>query len=341
MHKVMKRWAVGTAALGLVMSAVGAASAQTGVLHSPAIDGNGTISEKVIHRSGASELHFGRFQPPAGSTGSSGPIQYHGGPVMQKVSKVVVIWYGNWNQTNGTDTPAGQQIIRDALFGMAASPNASFTNWSGVTTGASSSLGVFAQTGPSGYVTQTSSSTLQEYTYVTKQNLTDAGVFSAVSSVVKSNFDPNAIYLVLSSSDISESSGFLTQYCGWHTYASVGGQAIKYAFIGNPNRALYACAAQTVSPNGNAGVDAMISVIAHELEETVTDPQLNAWYDASGAETGDKCAWTFGSSQTKLASGAYFNVTLPTAAKGTRNYLIQRALAPNSRCYVNATGGKQ
>jgi hypothetical protein len=30
------------------------------------------------------------------------------------------------------------------------------------------------------------------------------------------------------------------------------------------------------------------------LSETVTDPDLNAWYDASRYENADKCAWTFG-----------------------------------------------
>ena len=32
---------------------------------------------------------------------------------------------------------------------------------------------------------------------------------------------------------------------------------------------------------------------AHELSETRTDPRGTGWYDGSGAENGDKCAWTF------------------------------------------------
>ena len=32
------------------------------------------------------------------------------------------------------------------------------------------------------------------------------------------------------------------------------------------------------------------------LEEAVSDPDLNAWYDRRGAENADKCAWTFGGS---------------------------------------------
>jgi len=69
----------------------------------------------------------------------------------------------------------------------------------------------------------------------------------------------------------------------------------------------------------------MASIIAHELEEAVTDPDLNAWYDRRGAENADKCAWTFGSEYP--ASGALANMKL-----GTRDYLIQQN-------WVNASGG--
>ena len=76
--------------------------------------------------------------------------------------------------------------------------------------------------------------------------------------------------------------------------------------------------AQTTGPNGNAGADGMASIIAHELEETVSDPQLNAWYDGTGAENADKCAWTFGT-QSTAANGAKYNMTL-----GSRPFLIQQ-----------------
>jgi len=33
-------------------------------------------------------------------------------------------------------------------------------------------------------------------------------------------------------------------------------------------------------------------VEGHELAEAITGPELNAWYDASGNEIGDICAWT-------------------------------------------------
>ena len=104
------------------------------------------------------------------------------------------------------------------------------------------------------------------------------------------------------------------------------GTNIKYAFIGNADRCPASCAAQTVGPNNTTGADAMASVISHELEESVTDPNLNAWYDSAGNENADKCAWTFGTTYT-TPNGAKANMFL-----GGRDYLIQRN-------WVNASGG--
>jgi len=318
----------------------------------PVHDAHGNTSKKIEHRLAPEIYSQSPFSqspvlvskaPVAGSTAaSSNPISYHGGSIMNGVSKIVVIWYGNWNQTNKTDTPAGQQIIRDAIYGLSVQ-NSNY-NYSGITTGYASNLGLFTQTGGT-FVTQASSPVINEFTQAAAttyggKTLTDASVFSLVKAYAGSG-DANAIYLVLSSSDIAESSGFLTKYCGWHTYGSTGSNLIKYGFIGNPNKSLSACAVQSTSPNGNAAVDAMISVIAHELVETVTDPLLNAWYNSVGSENSDMCAWTFGS-KTKLSSGAYWNVTLPTSGGQTRNYLLQRQLGvKDSKCFINATGPVQ
>lgn len=72
--------------------------------------------------------------------------------------------------------------------------------------------------------------------------------------------------------------------------------------------------------------DAMAPVILHELEESTTDPELNAWYDSSGNENADKCQWTFGTEYT-VANGSHANMKL-----GLRDFLIQRN-------WVNAGGG--
>lgn len=48
-----------------------------------------------------------------GSTGVVTPaITYHGGALINTPT-IYIVWYGNWNQSNGSDTPSGQQIVRD------------------------------------------------------------------------------------------------------------------------------------------------------------------------------------------------------------------------------------
>lgn len=233
---------------------------------------------------------------------------------------VYLIWYGNWNQSNASDTPSGQQIIRDFLFGLSGS------NYYRTNTSYGTPSGTFAVKG------ETTDS------YSQGSTLSDSAVQSVVSRAISRGTltnDTNGIYFVLTSSDVNESSGFCTQYCGWHTYGTIAGSNIKYSFVGNANRCLSACAAQSVGPNGNAGVDGMASVIAHELEETNTDPNLSAWYDARGSEDADKCAWTFGSHQTLGSNGAYYNMTLQGTTGNYRNFLIQRELDVNSKCYID------
>jgi len=70
----------------------------------------------------------------------------------------------------------------------------------------------------------------------------------------------------------------------------------------------------------------MATFVAHELEEAVTDPDANAWYDSYGNENADKCVWTFGTTQ-NLPNGSSYNMKL-----GNRPYMIQRN-------WVNAKGG--
>ncbi len=259
------------------------------------------------------------YSPTAGGTGALTPITNHGGPVLTGTVNVYVIWYGNWAQSNGSDNAGGQALVRTFLSNVGGSTyyniNTTYAGVSGLVT----LKGEASDTGSQG--TRLSDSKVQT-------------IVASALSTGKLPYDINALYFVLTSSNISESSGFCSRYCGWHTRGTIAGRDIKYSFVGNANRCLSGCAAQTISPNGNAGVDGMISVIAHELEETVTDPDLNAWYDASGAENGDKCAWTFGSVQTSLPSGAYYNMSF-----GGKNFLIQRNFsAANNKCYVVFNG---
>src|SRR4029453_1150117 len=63
----------------------------------------------------------GAGAPVAGGTGTLSSIINHGGPVMS-TPEAYLIWYGNWNQGNGRDTPAGQALVRAFLCGIGSTP---------------------------------------------------------------------------------------------------------------------------------------------------------------------------------------------------------------------------
>lgn len=231
-------------------------------------------------------------------------ITYHKGPIITGTTNVYYIWYGNWAGQN----PGAQTILSNFMQSLGGSP------YFGINTSYYNSAGVHVTN-----AVNLAGSTTDNYSQGT--TLTDATVQTVVSNAISSGrlpLDTNALYFVLTTADVGESSGFLTKYCGWHNHGTISGSDVKYSFVGDPAANMSACAAQTTSPNGNGEADAMASVIAHELEETVTDEDLNAWYDSRGAENADKCAWTFGTEST-ASNGSKYNVVL-----GGNQYLIQQ-----------------
>ena len=248
---------------------------------------------------------------PVNQVGTNG-INYHNGPVMLGTTHIYYIWYGDWS----TDAPANA-ILTNFANHIGGSPyfniNTTYTDGSNRPVSNAVTL--------AGSTTDTSAKTA----------LSDSDIFAVVTRAFTNGMpvDANGVYFVLTAPGVTATSGFLTQYCGWHTAGSYSGTVVKYAFVGDakgPN--LHNCALQTSNgPNGDPSADAMVSVVAHELEETVTDPQLSAWWDdASGGENADKCAWTFGTTYA-AANGSAANMKL-----GALDYLIQRN-------WVNASGG--
>ena len=104
-------------------------------------------------------------------------------------------------------------------------------------------------------------------------------------------------------------------YCAYHGVFNSGGAAVLYASMPYAGTNLSACGTQgAASPNNDQDADAELSITSHELMETVTDPQLNAWYDVTGSEIGDKCAYDYGST---AANGS--NITM-----NGHPYILQR-----------------
>ena len=302
----------GAVALAGAVTALPAGAAPS---RSSADHARSTLPKQIVPARGvhASPRAVGSARPAAkAATGNNG-INYHGGPVILGTTNVYYIWYGDWSKD-----AAAQPILTDLANNIGGSPyfNINTSYFNGANQAISNSV-------------HFAGSTTDNYSQT--QVLTDATVQSVVQSAITSGRlpkDTNGVYFVLTSPDVHEATGFGFRYCGWHTNGTIAGSDIKYSFVGDP--ATYwmnTCADQSTGPNGGGGGDAMASVVAHELEEAVTDPDLNAWYsDSNGDENADKCAWTFDPTY-RAANGALANMKL-----GTRDYLIQRN-------WVNASGG--
>ncbi len=273
----------------------------------------------------AAESNWQKNQQQVGSRATTGtvsnPISFHkGGAVYSGNVAIYPVWVGTWTATRQTlwnsvlsnlVTVLGASTSNTTMANQVFATNASYFTSQAI---AAPSLNWPQAAAPSAPL-------------VANGNISDAQVATYISAAIKTGAVPapaatgglRPIYVFIGANNTLLSSGFGTKYCGWHSYGTISGTTTPYIAIQDfTSKFLSACASQSpISPNGDAYVDAMASVLVHEIDETLSDPLLNAWYDARGSENADKCAWTFGTTST--TGGYKYNIT-----EGGRKYLIQR-----------------
>jgi len=113
-----------------------------------------------------------------------------------------------------------------------------------------------------------------------------------------------SVQYVIATATGHNSKGFGTLYCAYHGAISSTAGNVAYTNLPYMTDAGANCGAGF---NG-LGPSAGITIVAgHEMAETMTDQFTNTgWFDASGAEVGDKCAWI------SSGPGAVAKISLPT-----------------------------
>jgi hypothetical protein len=286
----------------------------------------------IVHR--AYGIPPGVFGGDAGSdvgtdTSLAAPddLTYHGGAILADGVTVYLIWYGDWTGNTATT------IIPEYLSHLGGSPyfqiNADYDGYTNASpTGVDADGGLVLSEDKS-FVANSLTLGKQVFdsyshgTFLTQGNIQDIVRTNLTSGTLPS--DPNAIYMVLTSKDVKQSLGifeFCGWFCGWHDHLVMAGFDVKYAFIGNTEQCPESCSPDNDvhSPNDNIGADGMISVISHEIDETVTDPDENAWFLEGWGKTenGDKCAWKFGTTWA-VPNGANANMKL-----NGKDYYVQQ-----------------
>ena len=229
--------------------------------------------EDPHHVSGHAPHIFARKGSPKST---NKPLIDHGGPVLP-IANVHAIFWGDWN-TRTSDIPAA---LDDFFGGFGGSSYANIlTQYLRGSSNGNAPASTYAHTSDSSAPPSHSPTV-------------DAIVSEACMTVGAGSPDPEGVYFVITSNFPKGAS-----FCAWHSDGTCNGSPIVVAYLPNVNGVKGCGVPSTVSNGFSVGAQAMANVAAHELSESITDPLLNAWYDQSGQEVGDKCASQFGSSVT-------------------------------------------
>src|SRR5215469_2978017 len=245
----------------------------------------------------------------AQSAGTKTPvILYHGGPVMVSPKGLHVIYYGSFTATQ-------HAILDNFLQNLGGSGaynvNSEYTDASGSV---------------SNILNYSPATDSFNDAYSLGKSLSGGFDSTIIRNAIANGHlpsDPNGIYILTISPDVTLPRSV---WCAYHTHSSniVAGEDIKYAVAPDPPQSIIpSCSgnvanfADKTSPNGDIGMDAVADDLIHELSETATDPDINAWFTKNGEENADLCNFVYGT--TFLApNGSHANHVF-----GTRNYLVQ------------------
>ncbi|KAK9291564.1 hypothetical protein L1049_019512 [Liquidambar formosana] len=258
------------------------------------------------HQTNGSDPIYGASKKYEGSS-EFVHLKYHMGPVLTANITVHTIWYGTWAK-------AQKKIIREFISSFSAvnSKPPSVAQWW-------KTVRLYTdQTGANITRSVVLGAEKNDRFYSHGKSLTRLSIQSVIKSAVTANTKPlpinaqNGLYLLLTSADVHVQD-FCGQVCGFHyfTFPSIVGYTLPYAWVGNsakqcPGVCAYPFAVPDYipglkplkAPNGDVGVDGMISVIGHEIAELATNPLVNAWYAGQDpsfpVEIADLCEGIYG-----------------------------------------------
>lgn len=213
-------------------------------------------------------------------------MTYHGGKIMTTANIQTIFWGTSWGSYSG-DKVTGI----DSYYSGWNNSNYAKTNIE--YTGSNGNVGATASYG--GHFIDTT---------VAKGGSNTSAILAEVCKVIPNpDSSGNGYYAVYT--DLPRGSA---GYCAWHSAGTCGGKAVQFAFFWKLDGDA-GCDPQDASGLHSQGLAAIANVSGHELSEAVTDPASpGAWYDSSGAENGDKCAWTFGAPLVTFSNGTQWKI---------------------------------
>jgi hypothetical protein len=233
----------------------------------------------------------GMIKPHGAAKASGGTrtpnMTYHGGAVMTQAVTQAIFWGTSWGSDTSDKITGIDSLYRGLGGSNYARTNTEYTNSSGTHVGTAVIY--------NGHVNDPSTASGGGST---------SAILAEVQRVI-TNPDPsgNGYYPVYT--DVPRGSA---GYCAWHSSGTINGIRVQFGFFWKLDGDA-GCDPQD-SVNGHSqGLAALANVSGHEFSEMMTDPASpGAWYDGSGAENGDKCAWTYGGPTVTLPNNTQWKI---------------------------------
>ena len=255
-------------------------------------------------------------QPIDGTAGSSSLIAdpldgtavgvtYHGGPVVHGLTTYAVYW-----DPAGSIAPTAESLVNNFLAGTAHDSGATGNVFSVASQYGDAGGGAqYQQTFGGSYIDSDPYPTTDRCSETTASAticLTNSQEVSELTAFVGAHKLPTglgAVYVVMTPDTVVTCTDGTDEcsnnsYCSLHSFAPDGSSTLLYieipfTLLDSPGDAK-SCQddgnTQVQAPNPTAGLtDVALKSLSHELLETITDPMLNAWYDADGNEVADLC----------------------------------------------------
>ena len=244
---------------------------------------------------------------------TSGNLLYHGGPVMHQTKSYAIYW-----------VPSGRSIVS----GYRSTINSYFTAAARDSGGSQNVYSTLTQyydsSGPIAYSQAFGGSTTATDPFPRNGCppygglpvcVTDAQVLAQIRRVMTAKSwtggPTHAFFLFLpkgvgTCEDAAGTGCAFSAFCAYHSWSGTGATEVLYANMPYADTEPQACG--TGQRPNNSDADDTLNVTSHEHREMINDPNGNAWFDASGNEGSDKCAWRFGTPLGRTATGTYNQV---------------------------------
>ena len=295
----------------MAMLAGGAVNASAVIVHLP----GKTLSYQPVPGAQVQAQVQAQVKASAGK-----PVEYHGGPVMPSNTNYTLYW----DPSGGPEYPAGYQSGLNRYFEDLAHDSGGVQNTDSVLTQYKDEAGEFAN-----YNSHFGGALIDTDPYpangcsAAPTCFTDEQLRAEITKYVEAHKLPMDVqheYFLLTPPGIEscfEAAGHSCSdgakhpgYCAYHGDIPVAKAVIVYAndpYVNGMN-----CDYGEEHPNNNPSDATIGGGLAHEHSESVTDPELSAWYDSKGQEVADKCrtfkqATEFGEPLGKAPDGSNYN----------------------------------